>query len=797
LPNDQRYGQQWAIKAIQAEKCWGYFKGNGTVPVYVLDAGIDYLHEDLTDVLATNEDEIPDNFIDDDANGYVDDYQGYDFVTELPQWTDDGDGAPWDSDPYSKAGHGTMVSGLVACNTDNEIGIASLNWNGKLFHLRIASTYNGSIYTLEGDVASAIAYCAKNNARIVSFSYGSTEKTPLLEKELKPLKEKGTLFFAAGGNEFSHRKYYPAAYKEVIAISGVNSAFMNTRHCYGYWIDLSAPGRSIMTTLPDHQYTTGGNGTSLATPIVAGAFSYLCEYYPEMSNQQIYQLVASTCLDIDSVNTTIQGQMGSGLIQVGDALEKGFSNPFLIDVCSLICYDNDTILNPGDEIHLEFDLKNLGSAFESRDFDLELLTDNGLVVTQQPLTTISLEQDESSSFNIQFMLPESVSPQSNLLFKLTCDSPAYHLKKYIYQDLYPVFYHLSSGSLSASFSSVGLFGHNDNSDGSPFHDFTEEYLGRGVNYNSVEDLIYIGSVWFGAENFQVIDGTILNANKNYSEWEIISPLEKTQTEDFKTRLTSIFGFGDIQIEQEIICYDQYHAFEMNFHIVNSGIDLINPRLALFCDWDLVDYAENQIGFDSTRQLSYQYYQNQLYVGIADRSNLNTHYSFIEDYWDYTSSTLNDSIKYTLMNNDSLPSSSGDFAQIISTGTDTLKSNDTLNVSMFLTIAGSMDSIFQRFDQYQEMTPIENNLKTDMKIDFCLYPNPATDELNIKIINLKHHNNPNKIQIYDLTGRIIDTFENIHIKKFKIDISNYSNGIYFVKFNNGVEKPTIKKIKVLH
>ena len=162
IPNDPYFDQTWGMQDIEAPLAWDIEKGSDEVIVGVIDTGIDYNHEDLVENMWTNDGEIPDNGIDDDENGYVDDYYGYDF------YHDDGD--PFDEG--GQCGHSTHVSGTIAAKGNNGIGVAGVSWHTKIASLKFLE-YNG--YSCGGDGADAVEavlYAAMMGMDITNNSWG-------------------------------------------------------------------------------------------------------------------------------------------------------------------------------------------------------------------------------------------------------------------------------------------------------------------------------------------------------------------------------------------------------------------------------------------------------------------------------------------------------------------------------------------------------------------------------------------------------------------------------------------------
>ena len=130
IPNDPNFGLQWGLhnsnnRDINAPEAWDITKGSNEVVIAVIDTGVNYNHPDLMNNIWVNSGEIPGNTIDDDGNGYIDDYRGYDFLGRDP-------------DPMDTNGHGTHVAGIIAAQSDNGIGISGVAPNVKIMPIRAA-----------------------------------------------------------------------------------------------------------------------------------------------------------------------------------------------------------------------------------------------------------------------------------------------------------------------------------------------------------------------------------------------------------------------------------------------------------------------------------------------------------------------------------------------------------------------------------------------------------------------------------------------------------------------------------
>jgi hypothetical protein len=331
--NDPQAGMQWDLHNtgnkqisqyavagmdINAHEAWKYTTGDPSIVVAVIDQGVDYTHEDLKANMWVNEDEIPDNGIDDDRNGYVDDVHGYNFVTNGPiSWNIDTDPI-WDnlnsSWKYGDIGHGTHIAGTIAAVNNNGIGISGIaggdgtpNSGVKIMSVQVFSGRNEN-NTSTAVLAAAFKYAADNGAVLANNSwatkpikgqndswYHSIYGTVINTMEYFKSKSNhpnidGGIFIFAAGNDSTEQASYPSAYRDFIsvtsyAINGMPAYYTN----YGPGCNISAPGgdqsqgiaASILSTqssiYPEaHQdYTSNKNyawmqGTSMACPHATG-----------------------------------------------------------------------------------------------------------------------------------------------------------------------------------------------------------------------------------------------------------------------------------------------------------------------------------------------------------------------------------------------------------------------------------------------------------------------------------------------------------------------------------------------
>lgn len=286
-PDDTYFSYQWGLHNtgqssgtsdadIDAPEAWETFTGSSDICMAIIDTGVDYNHTDLQSNIWENPGETGDgketDNTDNDGNGYVDDWRGWDFVNS--------DNSPMDDN--NPGYHGTHVAGIAGAAGDNSAGVAGVCWNSKLMALK-AFNANGS-----GSIASiisAIDYAISAGAQVINASFSTDEYSSSLYEAVEQAQEDGVLVVCAAANYATNNNthpYYPASFDLDIVISVLstdyNDALSSFSNYGSYSVDLGAPGGSDGTQSSCNVYSTmQGNtyqyhaGTSMAAPLVTGA----------------------------------------------------------------------------------------------------------------------------------------------------------------------------------------------------------------------------------------------------------------------------------------------------------------------------------------------------------------------------------------------------------------------------------------------------------------------------------------------------------------------------------------------
>ncbi|UCC44503.1 MAG: S8 family serine peptidase [Candidatus Zixiibacteriota bacterium] len=276
----------------------------GITVVGIIDTGVDRDHPDLAGRLWTNPGEIPDNGLDDDHNGYVDDINGWDFCGNpdgLPIWGD--------NDPEDYHGHGTHCAGIVAATSGNEIGIAGVCQNARIMCLKIFPIAAYSV------CAEAIVYAADNGADVINMSWGGYLPSDMLEDAISYARRKNVIPIAAVGNSGDRWVSYPACYFNTMAIGTTQSDDLVTAFStYHDRVLVVAPGHDILSLrasgtdmyasahepfvhIVDSLYFIA-SGTSMSCPHAVGVSAWIRSVSPGLIVDSVQEILIRSSDDI-------------------------------------------------------------------------------------------------------------------------------------------------------------------------------------------------------------------------------------------------------------------------------------------------------------------------------------------------------------------------------------------------------------------------------------------------------------------------------------------------------------------
>jgi subtilisin family serine protease len=329
-PNDPWYSMQ-QMNLVSLPDAWNYTTGSSTIIVAVVDSGILRDHPDLQGNIYFNPNEIPDNGIDDDNNGYIDDYCGWDFA-DAPEMSDValGDYLVQDNDVTDENFHGTHVSGILGAVTNNGLGVAGVCWNVKILPLRAGfRTSSGTGFLQDDDAAAAIIYGADMGASAMNMSWGDPNYSPIIADACTYAYEKGVTLVASAGNDPGPNLSYPAKLASVISVGAVDP-YKNLAgfSSYGAELDLVAPGQNIYSTYKSVGFDMYKemSGTSMSAPFVTGAAALLKSVLPNLTPQEVRARILTATDDLGTDGFDLF--YGHGLLNARKLMEN-ISSPVI------------------------------------------------------------------------------------------------------------------------------------------------------------------------------------------------------------------------------------------------------------------------------------------------------------------------------------------------------------------------------------------------------------------------------------------------------------------------------------
>ncbi len=806
IPNDPQYASQGYLDdALNAEVAWDIAKGeNGDAIVAIVDSGTDWDHEDLIGNVWKNEGEIPNNGIDDDENGYIDDVRGWNFPA------DNNDPSP------NGSSHGTHVAGIAGATTDNEVGIASISWNPKLMGINASGSFGGIAFGYEG-----IGYATITKADVVNCSWGRGGAPSLFEEDIVNFAtENDVLVVAAAGNGGADNQgdsndetpHFPSNYDNALAVGSTQDAtdriagYSN----YGLTVNVFAPGSGILSTFPDDTYGPN-SGTSMASPVVAGLAALIKGAHPDWTAEQVREQIRITCDPIDDSNiSSLGGLLGSGRVNAHRALTEEFP---AIRIHSYFILDSggDGEMDAGENIQLFITFINKMAPTNS--VAVFLSTEDTNIQFINPADGIPIiETNQLISTKFTFDIAPDAPRGQQILFKadiLNGDYIDYDLLQLTISP--PKFIAHDTGPLRMSVSNQGNLG---------FAGFAGQAPGDGFSWNG-QNLLFEGGIVLATgpnqisdcirglsnepnEEFKVMDGEVLR---------LISPGENHLQESSVVIVDSLASNPiGVSVQQE--SFADTTASRQNFVIVkytikNESADTIdNLYMSMFFDWDIgTDF--NDFGrVDANRRLGYAYntVSGTRYIGATKMLSSEAGYSYRTlhnpnelydnftdaEKWDFMTSGIQTSEIDAV--DISTYSSAGPFK--IGPSETTEVGFAIIGANAFEELAVAADTAQYVWDNMGVISSIEEIPVSTLE-NLQLFPNPFHNDLQINY-ELKQSEQV-RIALYDLRGREVAVLEEAKQQAGKHQLEwnlsdKISTGAYFLQLQIGEQALTRKVVK---
>ena len=385
-PNDTYFFKQWGLvnnanllgigtqianADVDMDLAWDIQTGDPNMIIAVIDSGLTLNNPDISSRIWTNNLEILGNGIDDDANGYIDDSVGWDWINN-------------DNNPTDDHGHGTNCAGIIGAIPNNNFLYSGVNWNSKIMPLKALNSSNSGTYSA---FVNAIYYAVDNGAKIVSMSIGGTSASIALSNAIAYANTKNVMLIFCMMNTNNNVSYYPARYSlvypNVMAVGSTNPN--DTRSAPFFWsttsgsnfgthINVVAPGNYIYGLNYNNNSDPNSfwGGTSQAAPLVAGIASLIFAQNPLLTPLQVRNVLQQTAKDQIGISTEdilgFDQYMGFGRVNAFNALQQTNLGIKQNDVSQ----QKFQLVNPVNKNELEFYFKeDLIENYEIEIFSIE------------------------------------------------------------------------------------------------------------------------------------------------------------------------------------------------------------------------------------------------------------------------------------------------------------------------------------------------------------------------------------------------------------------------------------------
>lgn len=783
-PNDPFYPLQWGLKRVQAEAGWDLTQGDSSVVIAICDLGINFSHSDLTSQQWVNATELNGvSGVDDDGNGVIDDFYGYD-------WVDlDNDPSPEDNDS-----HGMHVGGIAAAARNNGLGISGIAGDCRLMSVR-CGTGDIVLYGYE-----AVWYAARTGAKIINCSWSGYGFSNYENDITQYVQSLGCVIVAAAGNEGETIYHYPAAYDGVISVAATDNgdiaaSFTNR----GPWVDIAAPGVAIFSTLPQNSYGYS-DGTSMACPLVAGALALVQSRWPELTTPQAAARLVASSDPIDSRNSTWAGNLGLGRLNLYRALADTLSGIRIASIEWEETYgDMDGRLEPDESASLTVPVWNDLSLARSVTGFLQVVTSHARVLGNMShygsLPSGGLYENIAPMFELELLSSAPNGLVTPLILEWM-DEDGHLLARTTYRlQADSLTTTLSNGNLALGVGESGCFG---------FYDYIQnQQVGVGLQeMGRPSNLLWHGSLLVGAHG-DVSDNCFGNLAANRFDFQAlpdsfayVQPSLRADLEaraSFRDNRSSILLF--IDVEAVVLAFHSAEAenlFILEFTLTNMSVnDLEDTYVGLYLDWDIPSFDTNTGDFDSEGDLAYVRgtLPGFMWGGIASITNSFSAFRLLYNETDIYSPQWTDTRKWNILTGGitSVQSDTlADVSEIVAVGPLFIEAGGSATVAMAMLIGSDLAELRTLAATARSLyspvpLPPHSEAKDIAIKPLTLFPNPAPVGTPLRL--MLPSGETAEVRFYNLLGRqvgqpvFLDASASGHVT-FQPPLPNVSGPLFY-------------------
>ncbi|CAN5432905.1 hypothetical protein BH10BAC1_BH10BAC1_09850 [soil metagenome] len=689
-PNDPLLSTQYAITNIQAENAWSVntttARGDTNVVIGITDTGTELTHTDLASQIKINTGDLPGGG-DNDGDGYLDNYRGWDLGDNDndPTWTGDS--------------HGVHVSGIACAKTDNSNGVAGIGFKCKFLPVKIANTAGTLTMAYQG-----ITYAADHGCAVINCSWGGAGGGSFGQDVVTYATiNKNALVVVAAGNTGTDVGQFPAAYTYAISVVNTKSDDRrNTGSTYNYTADVCAPGTSINSTYPVNSYSSL-TGTSMASPCVAGAAGIVKSFFPTYTALQVGERLKVTADNIYSLHSPIYAnKLGTGRINLYRALTDP-NTPSVVMTSQTVVDGNDNTFIVGDTLRISGNYTdylapctNLTATLTSTSTFVTIVDG---ATTLGPVGTLGVVNNNVDYFKVKI---NPTAPQNaSILFKITYNDVAtsYTASEFFYIVVNVDYVNIAINDVSTSVGSNGRLGYSQNG----------QTGGLGFNYMGTS-MLYEAGLMIAKDTGRVSDCVRAFSTPALDFSSLVAAHTIVPSVYSEFDVDGTFKDNLATLPLPVTVHHTEYAWStpgnrkfviVQYVIKNTGASSLTPIYAgIFADWDIdaATFGSNRAAFDAATKMGYAYYSGTAgkYAGIklltstapvihyavdnlaggAGGADLSDGYSGAEKFLTMTTNRANAGVA----------GAGADVCDIVSTGPYTIAVGDSIKVA-FALIAG--------------------------------------------------------------------------------------------------------------
>ncbi|WP_345163619.1 S8/S53 family peptidase [Nibribacter koreensis] len=807
-PNDPQAnpisgGQRTYLNKIKAYDAWDISKGDTNVFIGILDTGVRLTQEDLVGNIKYNFAD-PIDGIDNDNDGYIDNFRGWDLADN-------------DNNPSSDAnGHGTNVAAIASAQADNGKGMAGVGFKCKFLPVKMYSS--SSQGTFKG--YDAIVYAADHGCHVINLSWGGAGSPSAFEQDIINYAaiNKNVVIVAAAGNTNEELDFYPASYQNVLSVAALDpNDVKGSTHTFSHAVDIGALGVNVLTARDENNNSYAiGSGSSMASPIVAGAAGILRSHFPQMTALQIAEQLRVTADDIYMIeaNEPYLEKLGRGRLNLHRALRETEAKSARATSWQI---GQSGVMYPGEATEVRVSVTN----FLSPVSDLYVyLSSNSPYIQIIKDEFAAGSRGTLAAFNnnaVPFIIKATNDAPINteVLLRLSFQDGNYTDYQYFKILVNPDYITTNVNNLKASILNRGNIAY----DGQNFK------VGAGVKYKNDTPLLFEGGLLLGYSTTLVSDNIRNEKSTTDRDFYAVTSLQRRPSspiadfsannlmeDSLNTRKTmsmrirqNVFAWKDAPNQDFVVLeYFLTNRTQQNLPKTYAGI---------YADWDLQTASKNVAEYnpDLKMGLAYPKTNASIYTGIQLLTKgAPGFYAFDNNGAPSGTIILEDGFttaeKYNAMSKGIQRASAGmtdtngkDVSFLISSAVKELAPSQTDTVAFALVAANTKEALLENAAaaarKYQEMLAartITASPEDLAKGDLVVYPNPSTGRVTVSFAN-KSTRQSTQLSLVDSKGREVYKQTIANSDKAELQLGHLAKGLYFLKITSGKEVTTRKVV----